>query len=258
MGYDLIDALSNGDIRNVKKIYGNLNRKINELISNIDPYDNFYEEDLAAINEIKDKLKFKNNFKSALEGYRKTGKVSLIWFCVVNLTDIDVEYSLTEVIYENLYEVLISLLDNVLTKQLTNKGILNNVLSSACEMKNLYIIYELLLRNAVNDYVVEYYIGIEEPEYIKLRDIIYKLIVNKSLIPWIRIILKSKNILIFKLIIHNIQYDFTAKEIEVFLRYFMDKRTIHNKDMFNLIKQLYNVGSTRSPLTLSGVSPLRD
>lgn len=239
MVYSLIDALSKGDLYNVKKIYTNLNRKMNELISNIEPYDNFYEEDLVAINEINDKLKFKNNFKSALEGYRKTSKISLIWFCVVNLTDIDVEYALNEIIYENLYEVLMSLLDNVLTKQLTNKGILNNVLSSACEMKNLYIIYELLLRNAVNDYAVEYYLGIEEPKYMKLRNIIYKIIVNKSLIPWIRIISRSKNILIFKLIFHNIQYDFTAKEIEVFFRYFIDKRTIHNKDMFNLIKQLY-------------------
>ncbi len=41
MVYSLIDALSKGDIKNVKKIYGNLNRKINELISNIEPYDDF-------------------------------------------------------------------------------------------------------------------------------------------------------------------------------------------------------------------------
>lgn len=239
MVYSLIDALSKGDIKNVKKIYGNLNRKINELISNIEPYDDFYEEDLVAINEIKDKLKFKNNFKSALEGYRKTNNIYLIWFCVVNLTDIDIEYALNEVIYEDSYQVLKSLMDNIFTKQLTNKGILNNVLSSACEMKNLYIIYELLLRNAVNDYAVEYYIGIEQPEYIKLREIIYKIIVNKSLIPWIRIISRSKNILIFKLIFHNIQYEFTAKEIEVFMKYFMNKQTLQNKDMFNLIKQLY-------------------
>lgn len=240
MVYSLIDALSKGDLYNAKKIYNNTNKLLNEIINNIKAYDEFYQNDVIHINVLKDKLKFKNNFKSALEGYKKTRNIYLIFFCVVNLTEIDIEYALTEVIYEDLYEVLISLMDNVLVKQLIYMGILNRLLYVACEMGNIYIIEKILSYNAINDYAIEYYLGIEQPEYIKLRDIIYKIIVNKSLIPWIRIISRSNKILIFKLIFHNIQYEFTAKEIEVFLKYFMNKQTLHNKDMFNLIKQLYN------------------
>jgi len=222
---DIHEAFESGDLNIIRNCCRSIHDQIIKLhVEQIYDKDGeqIYDEDFnnVKIQQLRDKFSFRSILHSAIEGYRKSNyDINIMKYVIFNF-DIDLEYYLEELIYNNENDDLRMIINDCIRR--CNSSDLSNGLAVACEMNDLESIDMLIIFGGTNEYALQRYLNIDcDINHSKLHNIIYDLIANKPIYRLIRIIRMKHPIF------YIIQQGFSNREFDVVLNHFIDRRSIN-------------------------------